>query len=151
MAATVAPSHAGGLPSSSGISAPSHSATSHSHSQDVSGTSTPSTPSSLPQTRKLNLRDFRRVRTLGTGMSMSHIPNAIYSVADSFDKEPLPESVLSVPPQLRTSPSITNLTPKSTPSRSSENQKLFVSNRSIMSATNVLSLPTLLATPSSPI
>jgi hypothetical protein len=67
MAATVAPSHAAGLPSSSGIPAPSHSANSHSHSQDVSGASTSSAPSPLPQTRKFNLRDFRRVRTLGTG------------------------------------------------------------------------------------
>lgn len=67
MAATVAPSHAGRLPSSSGLPAPSHSANSHSHAQDAPNGPTSPTPSPLPQTRKFNLRDFRRVRTLGTG------------------------------------------------------------------------------------
>jgi hypothetical protein len=66
MAATVAPSHAGGLPSSSGIPAPPHphdAADASAGSQDVAGGVSP-----LPPTRKFQLRDFRRVRTLGTGL-----------------------------------------------------------------------------------
>ncbi|KAH7019174.1 kinase-like domain-containing protein [Ilyonectria destructans] len=69
MAATVAHSQATNLPSSSGLPTPSlpHDAAANAGSHLSDAADSPHSPAPLPPTRKFQLSDFRRVRTLGTG------------------------------------------------------------------------------------